>query len=65
MLEKLKTLTGIPANKIGESLERPFDDPKAYSPIRGGAGGAANLTDIETAWMKYLQADVFGLDEAL
>lgn len=60
MLEKLKTLTGITANKIGESLEKPFDDPKAYSPIRGGAGGAANLTDIETAWMIERLNEVFG-----
>jgi len=60
MLEKLKTLTGIPANKIGAHLEKPFDDPKAYSKIRGGAGGAANLTDIETAWMIERLNEVFG-----
>ena len=44
MLEKLKTLTGVPAQEIGDRLEKPFTDPKAYSKIKGGAGGAANLT---------------------
>jgi len=60
MLEKLKTLTGVPAQEIGDRLEKPFTDPKAYSKIRGGAGGAANLTDIETAWMIERLNEVFG-----
>ena len=60
MLDKLKTLTGIPASKISERLAKPFDDPAAYKEIKGGVGGAAGLTDIDTAWMVERATEVFG-----
>lgn len=60
MLEQLKTLTGVPAGQIAERLMVPFADPQAYKEIRGGAAGAAGLTDIETAWMLERANEVFG-----
>ena len=60
LLEKLKTLTGIPAGQIPERLMVAFQEPQAYREIRGGAAGAAGLTDIETAWMIERANAVFG-----
>jgi len=61
MLDKWRTLTGVPSNEIAERLEVPFDDPAAYKKITGGTGGAAGLTDIDTAWMVKRLNEVFGL----
>jgi hypothetical protein len=60
MLDKWKTLTGVPAGEIADRLEVPFDDPAAYKKITGGTAGAAGLTDIETAWMVMRLNEVFG-----
>lgn len=60
MLDELKTLTGVPAAQIAERLMVPFGEPQAYKEIRGGAAGAAGLTDIETAWMLERANEVFG-----
>ena len=60
MLDKWRTLTGVPAGEIAACLEVPFEDPAAYKKITGGTAGAAGLTDIETAWMVQRLNEVFG-----
>jgi uncharacterized protein (DUF3820 family) len=60
MLDKFKTWTGIPASKIPDELAKYFDDARAYKSISGGTAGAANLTDIDTAFMFERLNEVFG-----
>lgn len=53
---RLQTFTGIPAAEIPARLAEPFDDPKAYKGIPGGA----DLTDINTGHMLERITQVFG-----
>lgn len=50
------TFTGIPAAEIPSNLAEPFDDPKAYKGVPGGA----DLTDINTGHMLERISQVFG-----
>lgn len=56
MIDNLFTLTGIPVEQISARLAEPFDDPKAYKPVPGGA----DLTDINTGHMLERVNQVFG-----
>jgi hypothetical protein len=56
MIDQLFTLTGIPVAQILNRLAEPFDDPKAYKPVPGGA----DLTDINTGHMLERVNQVFG-----
>ena len=56
MSGKLFTLTGIPVEQISTRLAEPFDDPRAYKAIPGGA----DLTDISTGHMLERVNQVFG-----
>ena len=50
------TFTGLPASEIPVRLAEPFDDPKAYKGVPGGA----DLTDISTGHMLERITQVFG-----
>ena len=50
------TFTGIPAGEIPQRLAEPFNDPKAYKGVPGGA----DLTDINTGHMLERITQVFG-----
>ena len=52
----LFTFTGIPAAEIPARLAEPFDDPRAYKGVPGGA----DLTDINTGHMIERITQVFG-----
>jgi hypothetical protein len=52
----LHTFTGIPAGEIPARLAEPFDDPRAYKGVPGGA----DLTDINTGHMLERVTQVFG-----
>jgi len=52
----LHTFTGIPAGEIPARLAEPFDDPRAYKGVPGGA----DLTDISTGHMLERITQVFG-----
>jgi hypothetical protein len=56
MDNQLFTFTGIPAADIPSRLAEPFDDPKAYKGVPGGA----DLTDINTGHMLERITQVFG-----
>lgn len=56
MIDNLFTLTGIPVDQIFARLAEPFDDPKAYKAVPGGA----DLTDISTGHMLERVNQVFG-----
>ena len=56
MDNQLSTFTGIPAAEIPSRLAEPFDDPKAYKGVPGGA----DLTDINTGHMLERVTQVFG-----
>lgn len=56
MDNQLFTFTGIPAAEIPSRLAEPFDDPKAYKGVPGGA----DLTDINTGHMLERITQVFG-----
>lgn len=56
MDKQLFTFTGIPAIEIPQRLAEPFDDPKAYKGVPGGA----DLTDINTGHMLERITQVFG-----
>jgi hypothetical protein len=47
MTKNLMTLSGVPASQITMRLAEPFNDPKAYKAVPGGA----DLTDINTGFM--------------
>ena len=53
---QLKTFNGLPASDIPARLAEPFDDPKAYKGVPGGA----DLTDISTGHMLERITQVFG-----
>lgn len=53
----LFTLTGVPVEQISQRLAMPFDDPRAYKAVPGGA----DLTDINTGHMLERVTQVFGL----
>ena len=56
MDNQLFTFTGIPAAEIPTRLAEPFDDPRAYKGVPGGA----DLTDINTGHMLERITQVFG-----
>ena len=53
---QLHTYAGVPAAEIPARLAEPFDDPKAYKGVPGGA----DLTDIGTGFMLERITQVFG-----
>lgn len=55
-MNKLFTYTGVSAEEIPSKLAEPFDDPKAYKGVPGGA----DLTDINTGHMIERVTEVFG-----
>jgi hypothetical protein len=55
-MTKLLTFTGIPVADVPTRLAEPFDDPKAYKGVPGGA----DLTDICTGHMIERITQVFG-----
>jgi hypothetical protein len=55
-MTKLFTFTGIPVMEIPAKLAEPFNDPKAYKGVPGGA----DLTDICTGHMIERITQVFG-----